>query len=389
MSFTMNIPTKVIFGTGKLNELHNQTMPGEKPLLVISNGKSVKENGSFYKVVQELAHVGLQAVVFDKVQANPLKSTIMDGAAVSRDKGCDFIIALGGGSVLDAAKAIALMAVNDGDYWDYVSSGTGKGKQIQNKPLPIIAIPTTAGTGSEMDAAGVVTNEETNEKIGFGNPTLFPVLSIVDPELTKSIPAKFTVYQGFDALFHSVECYISKKANLLGDMYALTAIGNVAEYLPRAVEDGSDMEAREHMAFASNLSGAVMTISGCTSEHSLEHAMSAYHGQLPHGAGLIMISKAYYQHFIDVHACDDRFVSMAKAMGISEAEKAEDFITALEALKEKCGVNDLKMSDYGMGAEEIPQIIQNAFDTMGRLFENDPAVLDKKDCIKILENSYR
>ena len=389
MSFTMSIPTKVIFGVGKLNELHNQTMPGEKPLLVISNGKSVKENGSFYKVVQELAHAGLQAVVFDKVQANPLKSTIMEGAAIARDNGCDFIIALGGGSVLDAAKVIALMAVNDGDYWEYVSSGTGKGKQIQNKPIPIIAIPTTAGTGSEMDAAGVVTNEETNEKIGFGNPTLFPVLSIVDPELTKSIPAKFTAYQGFDALFHSVECYISKKANLLGDMYALTAIKNVAEYLPRAVEDGSDMEAREHMAFASNLSGAVMTISGCTSEHSLEHAMSAYHGQLPHGAGLIMISKAYYQHFIDVHACDDRFVSMAKAMGISEAEKAEDFITALEALKEKCRVNVLKMSDYGMKKEEVPQIVQNAFDTMGRLFQNDPAILDEKDCMKILENSYR
>ncbi len=389
MNFTMSIPTKVIFGMGKLNELHNQTMPGENPLLIISNGKSVKENGSFYKVIQELAHARLQAVVFDKVQANPLKSTIMDGAAIARDNGCDFIIALGGGSVLDAAKAIALMAVNDGDYWDYVSSGTGKGEHIQNNPLPIIAITTTAGTGSEMDAAGVVTNEETNEKIGFGNPALFPVLSIVDPELTKSIPAKFTAYQGFDALFHSVECYISKKANLLGDMYALAAIENIAKYLPRAVEDGNNMEAREHMAFASNLSGAVMTISGCTSEHSLEHAMSAYHGELPHGAGLIMISKAYYQYFIDVHACDDRFISMAKAMGISEAEKAEDFITALETLKEKCDVKALKMSDYGMREEEIPQIVQNAFDTMGRLFLNDPTVLDKNDCIKILENSYQ
>lgn len=102
-----------------------------------------------------------------------------------------------------------------------------------------------------------------------------------------------------------------------------------------------------------------------------------------------MISKAYYQYFIDVHACDDRFVSMAKAMGISEAEKAEDFITALETLKEKCGVKALKMSDYGMREEEIPQIVQNAFDTMGRLFLNDPTVLDKNDCIKILENSYQ
>ena len=281
------------------------------------------------------------------------------------------------------------MSVNDGDYWDYVTAGTGKGKIIQKKPLPIIAIPTTAGTGSEMDAAGVITNEETHEKIGFGNPALFPVLSVVDPELTKSIPAKFTAYQGFDALFHSVECYISNKANLLGDMYALTAIENVAAYLPRVVKNGSDMEAREHIAFASNLSGAVMTISGCTSEHSLEHAMSAYHGNLPHGAGLIMISKAYYQHFLDVHACDDRFVRMAKAMGLPEAEQPEDFITALEVLKEKCHVKDLKMGDNGMKAEEIPQIVENAFDTMGRLFLNDPAVLDRAGCIAILEKSYQ
>lgn len=389
MSYTMHIPTKVIFGMGKLNELHNQAMPGEKPLLVISNGKSVKENGSFYTVIQELAHAGLQAIVFDQVQANPLKSTVMKGAKIARENRCDFIVALGGGSVLDAAKAIALMAVNDGDYWDYISSGTGKGKPIQRRPLPIIAIPTTAGTGSEMDAAGVITNEHTNEKIGFGNPALFPVLSIVDLELTKSIPAKFTAYQGFDALFHSVECYISNKSNLLGDMYALTAIENIARYLPRAVKDGSDMEAREHIAFASNLSGAVMTISGCTSEHSLEHAMSAYHGDLPHGAGLIMISKAYYQHFINVHACDGRFINMAKAMGIPTAEQPEDFITALEALKEKCHVKNLKMSDYGMKAEEIPQIVQNAFETMNRLFQNDPAILDKNACISILEKSYQ
>lgn len=389
MSYTMNIPTKVIFGRGKINELHNQVMPGEKPLLVISKGKSVKENGSFHTVIQELAHAGLQVVVFDQIQANPLKSTVMEGAEIARENDCDFIVALGGGSVLDAAKAIALMSVNDGDYWDYVTAGTGKGKIIQKKPLPIIAIPTTAGTGSEMDAAGVITNEETHEKIGFGNPALFPVLSVVDPELTKSIPAKFTAYQGFDALFHSVECYISNKANLLGDMYALTAIENVAAYLPRVVKNGSDMEAREHIAFASNLSGAVMTISGCTSEHSLEHAMSAYHGNLPHGAGLIMISKAYYQHFIDVHACDDRFVRMAKAMGLPEAEQPEDFITALEVLKEKCNVNNLKMSDYGMKAEEISQIVENAFDTMGRLFLNDPAVLDRAGCIAILEKSYQ
>ena len=389
MSYTMYVPTRILFGNGKLKELHTQAMPGENPLLVTSNGKSVKENGSFYTVMQELAHAGMQTTIFDQVQANPLKSTVMDGAAIARKNGCDFVVALGGGSVLDAAKAIALMAVNEGDYWDYIGTGTGKGKAIQNKPLPIIAIPTTSGTGSEADAACVITNEGTNEKTGFGNPALFPVLSIVDPELTKTIPAKFTAYQGFDALFHSTECFISNKANLMGDMYALTAIENVAQYLPRAVADGADMEAREHLAFASSVSGAVMTISGCTSEHSLEHAMSAYHGELPHGAGLIMISKAYYQYFIDAHVCDDRFIRMAQAMGMKEAKEPEDFIAALDRLQKECGVAELRMSDYGITKAELPVMAQNALDTMGRLFLNDRTSLDIEGCIKIYEQSYR
>lgn len=142
-----------------------------------------------------------------------------------------------------------------------------------NEPLPVIAITTTAGTGSEVDQWGVVSNEETDEKIGFGGyDSLFPQIAIVDPQLMKSVPAEFTAYQGFDALFHSVECYISAAANLMSDMYALTAIENIGAYLARAVKDGSDMEAREHVAFANTLSGVVMTISSCTSEHSMEHA---------------------------------------------------------------------------------------------------------------------
>lgn len=388
MSYTMYIPTRTIFGAGKIKELHNQPMPGTRPLLVISSGKSVKENGTFYTVMNELAHAGLDPIVYDRAQANPLKSTVMEGAETARSNHCDFIVALGGGSVLDTAKAIALMAANSGDYWDYILTGTGKAKKVEQNPLPIIAIPTTSGTGSENDMACVITNPETNEKVGFGHPGLFPVLSIVDPELTKSVPPQYTAYQGFDALFHSTECYISNKASLMSDMYALTAIENVAKYLPRAVANGEDTEAREHMAFASNLSGAVMA-GVCTSEHSLEHAMSAYHENLPHGAGLIMISKAYYQHFIDVHACDDRFIQMAKVMGIADASQPEDFITALASLQEKCGVSELRMGDYGIAPEEFPKMVQNAQDVMRRPFQNDRIPLDTDDCVAIYQKSFR
>ena len=204
MSYMMYDPTRVLFGAGQLNHLHEQAMPGQKALLVISNGKSTRENGALDRTVEELAHAGVQSVLFDQVQANPLKSTIMAGAKAARDNGCDFIVALGGGSVMDAAKIMAMMATNEGDLWDYVSGGTGKGQPVPNAPLPVVCITTTAGTGSEVDQWGVVNNEETQEKIGCGGlDSLFPVLAIVDPELMASVPPKFTAYQGFDALFHS------------------------------------------------------------------------------------------------------------------------------------------------------------------------------------------
>ena len=390
MSYMMYDPTRVLFGAGQLNHLHEQVMPGQKALLVISNGKSTRENGALDRTIGELAHAGVQSVLFDRVQANPLKSTIMTGAKVARDNGCDFIVALGGGSVMDASKIIAMMAANEGDLWDYVNGGTGKGQPVPNAPLPVICITTTAGTGSEVDQWGVVNNEETHEKIGCGGlDSLFPVLAIVDPELMASVPPRFTAYQGFDALFHSTEVYMGKMANLMSDMVALTAIENVGKYLARAVADGSDMEAREHVAFANTMSGYSMVTGCCTSEHSLEHAMSAFHPNLPHGAGLIMISAAYYQHFVDKGCCPERFIRMAQAMGMTHADKPQDFITALIELQKACGVDNLKLSDYGFTPDEFDKIAANARETMGGLFFADPCELSHEDCVEILKKSYR
>ena len=388
--FHIYIPTRTLFGAGMLNELHRQKLPGTKAMIVTTAGKSVRENGALARTQEQLTKAGVCSVLFDRVQANPLKSTVMAGAAFAKDHGCDFLVALGGGSVMDASKAMAFMASNPGDLWDYVGGGTGLNQPMREKPLPVVCITTTAGTGSEADQWGVITNDETNEKIGFGGyDELFPVLSIVDPELMLSLPPKFTAYQGFDALFHATECYISKTASLMSDMYALTAIETVAKYLPRAVQNGKDLEARERMAFANNLSGAVMTFCSTTAEHSLEHAMSAYHHDLPHGAGLIMISKAFYEFFIEQHACDDRFVNMARAMGMEQADKPQDFIAALVGLQEACGVADLKMSDYGFDPAEFKTLAVNAKDTMGGLFLANPCELGEADCVKIFEKSYR
>ena len=244
MSFTMYVPTKTLFGAGMLNKLHEQRLPGRKTLIVISNGKSTKANGYLARLENELKLAGVEWVLFDRVEPNPLRSTVMAGAAAARENGCDFIVALGGGSPMDASKGIAAMAVNEGDLWDYIHSGSGLGRPLANRPLPIVAVTTTAGTGSETDSGGVITNEEMHEKSAILDDALFPVLAIVDPELMVSVPPKFTAYQGFDALFHSVEAYIAGTANLMSDMFALAAIENVSRYLTRAVRDGKDLEAR-------------------------------------------------------------------------------------------------------------------------------------------------
>ena len=398
MAITIDIdtarPYQVHVGTFLLEQagpLVRATAGGTKAVIVTDTNV-----GPLYQmpVKQSLEASGYEVSIytFEAGEAHKRAETyiaILEFVAEHELSRSDVIVALGGGSVMDASKAISFMATNDGDYWDYVPAGTGKGLPLKHKPLPVVAITTTAGTGSEADPWGVITNEETHEKIGFGTDDSFPVLAIVDPELMVTVPPRFTAYQGFDALFHSVESYLSGQANLMSDMLALTAVEHVTAALPSAVEHGDDLEARTRVAFGNTLSGIVMHVSGTTSQHSLEHAMSAFHQDLPHGAGLIMISRAYFSHFIGKHVCDDRFVRLAQAMGMTGTSAPEDFITALMNLQHACGVDGLRMSDYGIKPEEFRKMAFNAYDTMGGLFANDRSELSIDDCVAIYEASYK
>lgn len=389
MNFDFNNPTRILFGSGKLNELDNQPMPGKKALLLMSGGKSAKVSGAYDRTLEQLHKAGVEVAEFAKVMENPVKEMVMEGAAFAKENGCDFIVALGGGAVLDSAVAVAAMATNPGDLWDYVNGGTGKGQPLVNPGLPIVSITLTAGTGSEVNCWGVISNLETKEKIGFGYPELTPVLAVVDPELMKTVPAKYTAYQGFDALFHNTEVMMSNGVNILSETIALSAIENIAKYLPRAVKDGNDLEAREHIAYGSTMAGISMQLTSTTAQHSMEHAMSAYHHNLPHGAGLIMISVEFARYFIERHACDEQFIKMARVMGIPDADKPEDFITALVQLQKDCGVDDLKMSDYGITADEFMTLAVNARETMGGLFLANPCPMSDEECAGIFEKAYR
>ena len=388
MSYTFHVPTKVLFGPGALKRLHEEKLPGKKALVVISNGKSVRANGYLAALEAELDAAGVEHVLFDKIQANPLEPTVQEGVEAGRAAGVDFVVGIGGGSVMDAAKAIAAMIPQQGGRtWDYMGTGTSEHRPFNAPLLPFVAITTSAGTGSEVDAGSVITSPVTHEKGAFFSQC--PAIAVVDPELMLSVPPKFTAYQGFDALFHNTEGYISKAANEMGTLVELEAIRLIGKWLPVAVADGTNLEARTKVAFANTLGGYSMESSTCTSEHAIEHALSGEHQDLPHGAGLIMISIAYYKTFIDRHDCDEKFVEMARALGKTDAVEPEDFLAALAALQKACGVDALKMSDWGIRREELPGMAPLARRALGPLFSLDPSPLSDDDVLAILEASYR
>ena len=389
MNFVFDNPTKLLFGTGKLSELHNEVLPGKKALLLTSAGKSYKTNGSFDKTVEQLKLAGVEYVHLANVVENPLKENCEEAGKFAKENDCDFIVALGGGAVLDSSVPVSIMATNDGDLWDYVFGGTGKGKIAPNKPLPIVTIATSSGTGSEMNEWGVICKEDTNEKTGMGDRRCKPVIAVVDPTYMITVPAKYTAFQGFDALFHNTEVMMSTSLNVMSEAIALSAIENIYKYLPKAVANGNDLEAREHVAYASTMAGITMQLTSTTAQHSMEHAMSAYHRNLQHGAGLIIISKEFAQFYVDKHACDERFIKMARVMGYPQSNNPQDFVTALVELQKACGVADLKMSDYGFEKAECMTLAKAARNLQGGLYAANPCETSDEDIAGIFERSFR
>lgn len=381
MHFDYFIPTKIIFGHNRLKELESLPLPGKKALIVITNGQSMRNLGYLDKVIKHLQAQNISAVVFDKILPNPIEDHVMEAAELARNHNCDFIIGLGGGSAIDSAKSIAIMVRNPGTYWEYVKGQ----KTVSQAILPIVAIPTTAGTGTEADPWTVITNNKSNEKVGFGIAETFPVLAIVDPTLMVSVPQKLTAYQGMDAFFHAAEGYLACIAQPVSDMLSLQAIGLISQYLPKAVADGKNLQAREKMAWASTAAGMVESTSSCISEHSMEHALSAFYPDLPHGAGLVALSVPYFSYLLkkDRAKVEPRYIDMAHAMG-ETGNQPELFIQALQKLIKKIGLENLKLSEWGIKKEEAEKLAANSFAAMGALYELDPVKLDIRDATCII-----
>lgn len=394
LNFQYYMPTRMIFGPDTLTQLGDSPhLPrGEKAMIVIGESGVMVKLGYLSRVQSLLAKQDVQTIVFDKIKPNPESDMVEEAAALCRENNVDFVVGLGGGSTIDSAKAIATMATNTGNYWDYMQSGSGGGLTPEKDALPIVAIPTTAGTGTEADPWTVITKSGSAEKIGWGNDATFPTMSIVDPQLMLSVPPKQTAYTGMDAFFHAVEAYLATCRQPASDMLALEAVHLIAHTLPVAVANGDDLEARTIMAWASSAAGLCESYSSCISHHSLEHALSAFHPDMPHGAGLVMLSKAYFGFLAS--RGEERLADLALAMGDTLAEDLEEevpgvaFLDALDTLIEAVGLGDEKLSDYGVTREEIPSLAENALTTMGALFDITPVQMSQDDVIAIFEAAY-
>ncbi len=384
--FIFNNTTRVLFGAGQLSNLHTEKLPGKKALIVTTNGTSVKKYGYLDRLEKELDQAGVGYVLFDEIRPNPTKENVMDGAAKAKESGCDFVIALGGGSVMDCSKCIALMMTNPGDIWDYSLSSQGGKKAAEFDAVPIVCITTSAGTGSEVDIASVISNDETKEKTGIFFPSMLPTLSVVDADLMMSVPPKFTAYQGMDTFFHASETVINKNVHPMAEMFALKTIELVAKYLPIAYKDGNNKEAREMMALANTFAAYYML---CTSAHTIEHVMGSYHEDLVHGAGLIMTAHAYYDFFAERKAAEGQMIKMAKAMGVENAASGKDFIKALDDLIASVDCADLKMSEAGITEEEIKLYPKRVHEVLGGDITADPLPLSDDDYLEIYQKSFK
>jgi len=284
ISFSYFLPVNIVFGSGKVSQVGTLTKPYGKKALIVTGRSSAKKSGLYDKVNNSLQAAGIQTVLFDKVQQNPLTTTAEEGAVIARQNGCDCVVAIGGGSIMDCAKAIAFLAVNEGDINDYIFN-----RKTSDQALALIAIPTTCGTGSEGNGFAVLTNPENGDKKSLRCNAIVPKVSIVDPECMITMPKQVLASVGFDALCHCMEAYTSKIAQPFTDALSLYAISLLAENLVHVYQDSTDKAGWEKITLASTIGGMVINTAGVTLAHGMEHPASGLK-DIVHGKGLAALT---------------------------------------------------------------------------------------------------
>lgn len=360
-SFIFQNPTKLIFGRGQIEALREEIPQYGKKVLLVYGGGSIKRNGLYDQVIQILKEIDVQVYELSGVEPNPRISTVRKGVEICRNNQIDFLLAVGGGSVIDCTKAIAAGAKYEGDPWDFVIK---KAKPMD--ALPLGTVLTLAATGSEMNAGSVITNEETKEKHGWGSPFVYPKFSILDPVYTFTVPKDQTVYGIVDIMSHVFEHYFHQTKNTpLQDRFCESILTTVIETAPKLLNDLENYEYRETILYCGTmaLNGMVsMGFKGDWATHNIEHAVSAIY-DIPHGGGLAILFPNWMKHTL--HVNPERFKQLAvRVFQVDPTNKTDEEI-GLEGIKKLREFwNSLgapsRLADYGIDDSQIDLLVETA-----------------------------
>ena len=381
MEFSYFLPVHIQFGWNKVDSVADFVAPYGKKALIVTGRSSAKRSGLYDRVVAKLETAHIDHVLFDQVDANPLTTTALEGAALAKSESCDVVVAIGGGSIMDCVKGIAFMAVNDGDINDYIFN-----RKTSDNALPLIVIPTTCGTGSEGNGFGVLTNPETGDKKSLRCNAIVPKVSIVDPAVMGTMPPHVLASVGFDALCHNIEAYTSKTAQPFTDALAHYAVTLLAQYLVplykhvKATAEGKSAvlneiqltKAWESVTLASTIGGMVINTAGVTLAHGMEHPASGLK-DITHGVGLAIIEPVAVEYTWSANP--DKFGALARIFNYGDGSELGEALRLV--------VHDLdlttNLTELGFTKKDIPWLVDNVYVVATGNIANTVAEISRED----------
>jgi len=381
--FVFYLPIKIVFGTGKFNTAGEEAAKLGHKAFIVTGKKSAEKSGLLKRFTDLLERKKVSWVHFNGIEPNPTSKIIDKASELARRENCDFVVGLGGGSVLDAAKSIALSAKSGLPIWKHAASWISDYVEPK-EALPIMAIETLAGTSSDSDNISVITNEKTGEKPGFSSSLLFPKVAIIDPEIMVSVPPRMTAITGFDILCHTMEGYVTKASHPIASILNLRAIEIVINYLPTAVKYGSNMEARSYLAFANVLAGFSLTHSRAALLHAMEHPISG-HFNVTHAEGLAALMPKWLEFSWDGNMAAFRDIGSIFGLAPDENTK-ENVVSAVKAFLQKIGL-EVSLSKLGVKRESFKEMAEESLHYMAGGVANNPVVATRDDIIRLLEES--
>lgn len=322
-------------------------------------------------MTENLKKSGLETVVFDKVRQNPLTTTAKEGAVVAKEEGCEVVIGLGGGSILDCAKAIAFLAVNEGDINDYIFN-----RVSGNASLPLVLIPTTCGTGSEGNGFAVLTNPETGDKKSLRSNAIIAKASIIDSELMETMPKSVLAAVGFDALCHSMEAYLSKLAQPVTELLCVEAMRAAGRCLVPLYQGSGDADAWDAMTWASTIGGMVIHTAGVALPHGMEHPASGCK-DIVHGKGLAALTPVITEASID--AANERYAVISRCLG---GKDETDCVARIRELLKELNLSTT-LGEQGITSEDILWMTENCFKVSAASIANHPKLFQREEIAEL------